>query len=365
LLLGGLAVKFALGEARLGQLSFTMYLGFGVLGLLSALWVRHISWRAIAALATAVMILALLAITKISGFTGLNAAIMIAGAGAGALYALAMVIFGYSSTPAKAYGFKLGMETLPGAIMLLVIPVMVTPYWGFPGLIIAVAIAIFCMSIIPLPWIPHVRDVTLRTLEAELHHTDPAQAPAGTLMAFWLSFFSSLLFLTGVTAIWAFLELIGSKTGATSYEMGVIFSVGLLINTAGGFIASGVHFKFGRIVPVLAIVVLEIISLVLLGQFESVTVFAIGVTIFQFSINFVLAYTFGLMAEFDPSGSLASFGAICLAAGGAFGPLTSGALIENWGYGAALEFSGLCSAIALAVYVFTTLRWRRPGPLPE
>lgn len=79
----------------------------------------------------------------------------------------------------------------------------------------------------------------------------------------------------------------------------------------------------------------------------------------MFSISFVLAYTFGVMAEFDLSGKLVALGALCLSLGAAFGPAIGGFLIEQFGYPAVLVFSGACSVVVLAVYGVAVLKVQR------
>ncbi|MBL0371459.1 hypothetical protein JJB09_05410 [Rhizobium sp. KVB221] len=345
-LFGTLAEAFGLGEAELGNLAFSANIGFALLGIISLAWVRKTSWRTISIIASAVVTLAILYIWTKPSYGGLLAAMAVAGAGTGALYALAMVIFGDSSQPERAYGFKLGMETLPGVVLLVLLPVVIAPAWGFGGVMITLALAAVLMGIVPLPWVP-ARGLD-RSGDASPTHDHVPHGSASTTV--WLSLLASLIFLMGIIAIWAFLELIGKQTGLSSDTIGMVLSAGFFVNAIGGFIAAGLGLKVGRITPVVIVIAAELLGLVLIGQFASVTTFAVGVMLFLFSINFVLAYTFGLMAEYDLSGKLVALGSVCLSLGGALGPMISGNIIESSGYTAALVFSGGCSLVALAIY---------------
>lgn len=353
-LFGSLAEEFGLGEAQLGNLAFSINIGFAILGFVSLAWVRKVNWRVISFVATALVTLAILYMWTKPSYGGLVVAMTLAGAGTGALYALAMVIFGDSARPERAYGFKLGMETLPGVVLLMLLPVVVAPAWGFTGVVTVLALSAIAMGILSLPWVP-ARGVDAGTGDSSVL----GDAPKGRAAAMvWLSLLSSLIFLTGIMAIWAFLELIGKEKGISPDTTGMILSAGFLINAVGGFLAAGLGLRVGRVKPVAVVIGAEILGLVLIGQSDSVTAFTIGTMLFLFSINFVLAYTFGLMAEFDLAGKLVALGSVCLSLAAAIGPLVSGYLIEASGYLPALIFSGACSLVALGIYATLSMRAR-------
>lgn len=350
-LFGAFAERFGLGEHQLGNLAMAMNLGFGAFGLASLLWIHRFSWRLISALSSALVVGAILCVLRDPSYESLLAIMALAGAGTGALYALAMTIFGDSSQPERAFGFKLGIETVPGAILLIVLPVAVAPVWGFEGMLISIAIAMVVMGILPLPWVPRFSE---RQLEATGSAVRIASAESRIIV--WLSLVASLVFLTGIMSVWAFLELMGKKTGLASDTIGMVLALGFLINAGGGFIASAIGLKMGRFMPMAVIILAELLGLVALAQFSSLTAYVVGVICFLFSIGFVLAYTFGVMAEFDLSGKLIALGALCLSLGAAFGPAIGGFLIEAFGYSAVLVFSGACSVAVLAIYGAAVLR---------
>ncbi|WP_062380613.1 MFS transporter [Pseudomonas abietaniphila] len=350
-LFGAFAERFGLGEQQLGNLAMAMNLGFGAFGLASLLWIHRLSWRVISALSSALVAGAIMFVLRDPSYEALLAIMALAGAGTGALYALAMTIFGDSSQPERAFGFKLGIETVPGAILLIVLPVAVAPVWGFDGMLITIAMAMVVMGILPLPWVPRRSERRL-----EVSGTAVRIASTESRIIVWLSLVASLVFLTGIMSVWAFLELMGKKTGLASDTIGMVLALGFLINAGGGFIASAIGLKVGRFMPVAVIILAELLGLVALAQFSSLVTYVAGVICFLFSIGFVLAYTFGVMAEFDLSGELVALGALCLSLGAAFGPAIGGVLIEAFGYSAVLWFSGVCSVAVLAIYGAAVMR---------
>ncbi|WP_050508050.1 MFS transporter [Pseudomonas syringae] len=350
-LFGALAEQFGFGEQQLGSLAMAMNVGFGVSSLASLLWIHRVSWRVISTLASVLVAAAVAYMLRTPSFETLLTLMALAGAGTGALYALAMTIFGDSSQPERAFGFKLGMETVPGALLLIALPVAVAPVWGFEGMLITLVIAMILMGVVPLPWVPRSSQ---RHVEA-LGRAAPVICRKSRAIV-WLSLIASTVFLTGIMSVWAFLELIGKKTGLSSDTIGTVLAVGFIINAAGGFIASSVGLKAGRFLPVALILGAEVAGLVLLAQFSSLTTYVAGAMCFLFSISFVLAYTFGVTAEFDLSGKLVALGALSLSIGAAVGPAIGGLLIETYGYMAVLLFSGACSASVLAIYGVAVLK---------
>lgn len=351
LLFGALSEQYGFGEQQLGSLAMAMNLGFGVLGLASLLWIRRVSWRVISLLSSTLVVAAILCMLVMPSYETLLMVMALAGAGTGALYALAMTIFGDSAQPERAFGFKLGMETIPGAVLLMILPVAVAPVWGFQGMLITLAISMVLMGVVPLPWVPS-RSERLAQVRSDVAPTTSQESR----VIVWLSLIASLVFLTGIMSVWAFLELMGKKTGLSSDTIGAVLAVGFIINAGGGFIASSIGLKAGRFLPVAVVISAEVVGLVALGQFSSLTTYVVGAMCLLFSIGFVLAYTFGVMAEFDLSGKLVALGALCLSIGAAIGPAVGGLLIEAYGYTAVLLFSGGCSVSVLLVYGAAVLK---------
>ncbi|WP_336333630.1 MFS transporter [Pseudomonas putida] len=355
-LFGALAEQFGYGEQQLGNLAMAMNLGFGVLGLASLLWIRRLSWRVISTLSSLLVAVALAGMLRDPAYETLMLLMALAGAGTGALYALAMTIFGDSAQPERAFGFKLGMETVPGALLLIVLPVAVAPQWGFQGMLVTLIISLLLIGVAPLPWVP-----SRSARQLEVGNGDAPVVCRESRAIAWLGLLASLVFLTGIMSVWAFLELMGKKSGLSSDTIGTVLALGFVINAGGGFIASSIGLKAGRFLPVAVIIAAEVAGLVLLAQFSSLATYVAGVMCFLFSISFVLAYTFGVMAEFDLSGRLVALGALCLSVGAAVGPAVGGLLIETYGYPAVLLFSGACSISVLAIYGAAVLRAQQAG----
>ena len=69
-----------------------------------------------------------------------------------------------------------------------------------------------------------------------------------------------------------------------------------------------------------------------------------------FTVNFGLAYFFGLSAEIDLSGRFVVLSATSLSVGGIIGPAIAGRLMEGYSYQHVLGFSAACIILSLILY---------------
>src|SRR5690606_21772149 len=143
---------------------------------------------------------------------------------------------------------------------------------------------------------------------------------------------TSLLFFTGIAATWAFLELVAIAKNLPGEAVGTILAVGFIICGIGGFAAAALGDALGKRVPVIGIILVNLAGLWILGQFTTALGYAAGACLFLFSVNFMLAYSFGLTAEVDLQGKLVVLSAAGLSLGAIIGPAVSGRLIEAQGY---------------------------------
>jgi predicted MFS family arabinose efflux permease len=276
----------------------------------------------------------------LNSFQAMAALTLIVGLGMGALYALVMAILSDSDEPDRAFGLKLGLETVPGAALLFLLPVAIVPAYGFAGVTAAMAVSVLVLGIAGF-FLP-VRGVR------SIGPTAPLR-----LENLWLSVFAllaSLSFFTGISASWAFLELLADTRSLPAGEVGTALAVAFVICGIGGFIAAIVADRFGRIVPVVSIIVINWAGLWQLSVFANISEYAIGSSLFLFSVNFALAYTFGLTAKVDTTGRMVVLSAAVLSIGAAIGPATAGRIIEAGSYDGMLVFSAACSLMALIFY---------------
>ena len=342
---GALADAFKLSESELGDIVAGFNIAFTIVAISSLVWVRRFNWRAISFIGVAVAAISLLAMTLASGNPAILLLTACVGLGMGALYALIMAILGDSDDPDRAFGLKLGLETLPGAALLFLLPAVIVPKYGFSGVVLTMAATLVVLGLSSF-WLP-VSGIKKVSVNNESRTTVFGKS---RLLSF-LALFSSLSFFTGIAASWAFLELLANTRALPANVIGTTLAVGFIICGLGGFAAAAVADRWGRILPFAAIILINLLGLWELANFDGTIGYAIGASLFLFSVNFGLTYTFGLTSQVDQSGRLVVLSAAVLSIGGVVGPFISGRLVEAIGYGAMLAFSASSSLMALAVYI--------------
>ena len=147
MVIGGLIEGLNFSETQAGDLVAIFSLTFTAIAVASLLFIRRVNWKLTALAMSAICAISLFAVTLSSHYQTLISVFGIMGLGMGGLYALGMTILGDSSNPDKAFGLKLGYESMPAIIALFVFPVLVIPEYGLKGMMYAMA----AMAVIVAP----------------------------------------------------------------------------------------------------------------------------------------------------------------------------------------------------------------------
>ena len=132
----------------------------------------------------------------------------------------------------------------------------------------------------------------------------------------------------------------------------------MISSAVGAFVAAWLGNRAGRNFPLIAIMIVNIVSLIVIWQSTSITSFAVGAILFTFCFIFGLAYFFGLSAEVDLSGRFVVLSATTLSLGGVIGPAVAGRMMEAQGFETVLAFSAICS------FTTATIGWRGKTTTP-
>jgi len=352
---GALAEEFSFSESQLGDIIACFNIAFTLISISALFWIRSINWRLTSAFGVFISIIAFVAMAVSGSYLSIISLTAGVGVGMGVLYALVMTILGDSQFPDRAFGLKLGLETIPGAIGLFVLPTFILPKFGFSGVALSLAGLLFVLGISTF-WLPSkgknhkpLTEVKTKSNKFKFSQLSSLATKSNILSA--LALLSSLAFFTGIIASWAFLDLLADAKGLSAEDVGKVLSIGFVICGIGGFAAAIIGTRWGRVKPFAFIAFANLYGLWQLSIFNDLTGYAVGACLFLFSVNFALAYTFGLTAEVDESGKLVVLSAAVLSLGAIIGPLFSGRIVENYGYNSMLIFSALSVGISLAVYL--------------
>ena len=355
IIVGALASRFPFSQSQLGDIVALYNLTFTLIAVLALFCVRRLNWRMAALVAAMGGVIGFAALTRIADYYAVLALFGLIGLSAGALYSLGMAITGDSDAPDKAFGLKLGLESAPVIVLLYLIPAVAIPLGGFEAAALAFAATFLVLGLFGFA----LPSSGVKGTDA---HDGPAPTPVAlsgaSLVPSLLVLLASIIFFAGIAATWAFLELIAIERAFSANAIGTVFAVGFCVAAAGGFLAAYVGDRCGRLAPLVGTIACLVAGLVLIAYSADVWSFGAGVFVFLATVNFGLAYFFGMSARVDLTGRFVVLSATTLSVGGVIGPAAGGRLIETFGIAGVLTFSGMCGVLSLIIFGLVNQRYR-------
>ena len=311
-----------LDNKQIGFLSSAFFLGYNIVTISAFFWIRNISWSVVVATATPIAAVSLYAGTVFPGYTSLLISTVIAGGAFAALYGLGTIILGDTSNPARWYGVKIAAEAFAGAILLLVLPGTAIARWGFDGVVFGMIIFMIFLSPF-LFWIPK---------EGSKEHVDSASissSGAPQSLFIWGTLIATLVFFSGASAMWAFVERIGAQGGYDPELVGVLLSVTLVFALVGSILAAALGGRFGNIKPYAVGGIVFLVAIYALNQPDVFAQYSIGACLMTFSIGFMLPIAVTEIAELDLDGRYVVLSVPAIGIGAMTGPGIAGVLSQT------------------------------------
>ena len=311
-----------LDNREIGFLSSAFFLGYNIVTISAFFWIRSVSWSVVVATATPIAAISLYAGTLFSGYHSLLITTVVAGGAFAALYGLGTIILGDTSNPARWYGVKIAAEAFAGAILLLVLPGTAIARWGFDGAVFGMIIFMIFLSPF-LFWIPK---------EGSKGQDDEATVSTmhGQQSVFiWGTLIATLVFFSGASAMWAFVERIGAHGGYDPEVVGVLLSVTLVFALVGSILAAALGGRFGNIKPYTVGGIVFLVALYALNQPDVFTQYSIGACLLTFAIGFMLPIAVTEIAELDLGGRYVVLSVPAIGIGAMTGPGIAGVLSQS------------------------------------
>lgn len=291
-------------------------------------------------------VIAILAHGVSATLVGLEAIVpvrIVAGCGAGLMLAAGNASIANSENPDRLSSLLLISVGLAQLVGLSALP-LVMPTWQHSG--VFGFEAVFIAALVPLILM--------------LPQRRPAPADAGPQVAAaripigpTLAIIAALgLFSARETALWAFTEQIGLRSGLTKSEIGMILGATGILALSGAGAAAILGTRFSRMKPMMIGLVLNAVLAFWISQTSDPLVFAVVEIVYHAFLFFTAPYLFGLAAELDPSGRIVASAGGALLFGGALGPVIGGQLIAIAG------FTAIGFFILASVAVVMLLAWQ-------
>ena len=255
LLLGAFAENLSLDARQVGFLASADMAGFFIAAAVATLWVRRANWRRVVALAAALLVVC----HSLSGFLeSLTPLLLVrgtAGFAGGTLMSIALTSLGDTRNPDRFFALFISGQLSLGALALWRMPGLIAAY-GLRGVFIALAV-VTAAAALCIPWIP--KRGQPRESAARGSSRATSIRPGVTALL------GCLAFNTGIMAVWAYMERIGNAAGLEPSVIGGALSLSLLAGLFGALVAAALVDRFGRVLPIAASVVLQLVALFLVA----------------------------------------------------------------------------------------------------
>jgi len=245
----------------------------------------------------------------------------LAGVGAGMALAIGNACLAASHDPSKAYGqvMMLLATVTAGVIVSLG---YITETWSYYGVFGTQAVVVALM-LIPMSYLPE-RDET-RPEDDVTHGKIPMLPAAMIVLGIVMWHFCD-------NSIWGFSERIATKIGMKPDVIGWLLGLGLFVGVLGGFIASSIGTRYGRIWPVCVGIGIAVTCISVITSTGVISVYTTSILSYIVCFMFISSYIYGLAGELDHHGRVMAVASGAGNLGVALAPSLSGKLIATAGY---------------------------------
>jgi predicted MFS family arabinose efflux permease len=339
-LVGSAMDSLGLSSEQAGLLIASYFVGYTLVTISAVAWLSRVNLRTTALISSIVFIAALLIATTQTTLLGSITSMIIAGSGAGMLYGISITIVGQSDDPDRYFGIALASQLLFGSVLLFAGPAWIGPNWGYAGILTATAVFVALMSV-ATSWTPVAIAKGPVTASGE-----PVKVPTAYVL---VSIVAVLVWFTGYSGIYAFVERIGVDGGLNGQQIGLVLSLTIITGLTGALGAGWLGDRYGKLKPHLAGAIGAAITIFLLSGQPALLRYSLAIVFLTLSINFWLAYMLGAVAAIDTSGRYAVLTTAALGLGATIGPGIAGGLINGSDFTRMFTFAAVTIVAGLIV----------------
>ncbi|MEE4376512.1 MAG: MFS transporter [Candidatus Competibacteraceae bacterium] len=337
--LASLSDAFQLTNRQIGLLAGIEIGGFAVASFSAPYWIFKLGYRKAAFTGVSSLIVGNLLSLLASNPTELVIARLLTGlCGDGPTYITAILILGARLDPTRAFGMLTFSNMCFTGIALMLLPlVLVQSSWiALPCFLAMLGGA----GLFAVRWLP----VHLVAAAAGRVRTTTTPSWCGFAALAGIFFFC-----IDLGAIWAFAERIGQSIGLDLQSVGFYLGLSMPFQALGSLLAAVIGTTYGRVIPLLAALLGQMLALMLLWDGGSEWLFFTAIALWGCSWNFGFNYQLGQLADL-PDGKhwlvLAPGGQ---ATGIALGPSFTGLLLIGNDYHQIILLAGACVLLGLGL----------------
>ena len=302
MLIGAFTENLSQSEAQVGMLGSADMTGMFIAAVVATAWIRRYNWRGVAALSCGLLIICHLLSGFVQAFEPLFLIRVLAGFAGGSLMSIALTSLGDTRHPDRFFALFIAGQLTLGGLGLWLFPGLLASY-GLGGVFSALAVVVLGAMLL-IPFISQQG----RQIETAVPSGSSNRATKRTITPAMLPGVMALLacfiFNLGIMAIWAYLERMGNAAGLEASFIGTTLALSLVGALFGALLAAMIENRFGRVMPFVVTVMVQVVALLLLSGELSRNAFLVGVMLFAFGWNFPVAYQLAITVSIDVSGRL-------------------------------------------------------------
>lgn len=344
IIIGSAMDNLSLNEEQAGLLASSYFGGYLCACIASFELVRRMSHRTLAKGSYAALSLNLFAAGLLQNPVVTAFFMALAGAGAGVLFGLAILIVGQTRNADSHFGILLVTQQLFAAALLFTLPQWVIPKFGFSGLMVALSIALG-MGLFLLQGTDNSPEVKSRRKAKQ-------STKVPFLRQIIIGLFALMVHFAALSAVWAFIERMAVDQGLPTDQIGNALAFSMLGGIIGGLMVALLGSRIGRRIPVgLSLIAFLGVFYCYSTNFDMLD-FALVSFIFSLFWNYILGYQMAIIAELDQADRYSVFIPGAQALGAVTGPAAAGFIITDQGYTAVLSIASIIVFITSGLFLY-------------
>jgi len=333
----GLVNGLGLSEKQAGQIGSANIYGAAFGALISVLLVKRVPWKPLAFMCLLTIIAIDLLSTKIGTYNVLLPVRLGHGIIGGILTGTAFAVIARTQNPDRSFGMLLFVQFGLGGLAYYQLP-QLTPVYGSQALFYALAL----FSMITLAMLPFLDRYPVKSVNDN-------KSSNISMKPFLLTLLAIFLFQAANMGLFAYIFTLGLDYGLERAYMSKALWLATWVALAGPFLVMALGQRFGRFKLMLSAMALTLAGTALFHYSGKPWAYFVANCGTGITWGFVIAYLFGMSAEFDKAGRATAFAGFISKIGLASGPLIAGWLVESkHGYPGMINF-------ALIAFVLATL----------
>jgi len=348
----GLVGSMGITDAQAGRIGSANIYGAAIGALTAALLIKRIAWRP----AAAVALVTLIAIDLVSILVTSPDVLLVVRLGhgmvGGLLVGLAFSVIARTRAPDRTFGVMLFVQFGLGGLGVMTLP-RLAPIFGSQVLFLALA----AFSLVTLAMVPFLADY--RSEDTKTRATDGG-VKWGPLALTLVAIFA---FQAANMGLLAYIIRLGISYGLERNYVSTALGAATWVALIGPLLVATVGARFGRFRLMFAAMLLTLAGTAVFHASASPLAYLIANCGTGITWGFVIAFLFGMTAEFDRTGRTAAIGGFVSKLGLASGPVIAGSMLAaGQGFGSLINMAliGLAaSALFMLVPAFALDRAAR------